>query len=711
MGRWKYAVVLDAGSSGTRAHIYRWPKKGHKDVGSEDLAKLPHIETTKEWTKKIKPGVSSFAKNPENVGPDHLHKLLKHVHTVIPRKEVEDTPIFLLATAGMRLLSDNEQKEILKNVCSYISDNSGFLLPDCAAHIKVIDGKTEGLYGWIATNYLLGGFDEPKAHDHGKGHHTYGFLDMGGASAQLAFAPNSTEAKKHANDLTLLRLRTLNGQSNEYGVFVTSWLGFGVRQARSRYVKALLKGAPAGTVNRKLPDPCLPDGLRTTLEGTILPPDGPVPGTDSYLVGNGRFEECLRETIPLLAKDTPCEDEPCLLNGVHVPAIDFDVNHFVGISEYWHTTHEIFEMGHQDKAYDFKTYQMRVNEFCATPWSAIKDGIEQKKWGKVDQETAYEVCFKAAWIINILHDGIGIPRVGLEASTNNTNSTTKELGGHGKNGQDKTYLDPFQAVDKINATEVSWTLGKAVLYASSQVPASKASLPVGFGSNTPGKVPDDFEYPSSNQPHIPSPPSNSDKNGTSENWHDTLFDGDSPRRIPGLFIFALIVLIVIFFLLGRERRSRIYHKLGMRLGRGGNNGGNLRRRSPFFRGKIPFLSRRGPGISYERVLEEGDHRDFELGSMDSDEDSQGSSSSSPTSGAAGTRPLARTPHSQSPKYNLDNSSLLSVASLNNSLDRRGLVIRTESRDRLYAPALAPTTVGRKSRATSPIRLSTPITNT
>ncbi|KAK2880062.1 hypothetical protein FQN49_000610 [Arthroderma sp. PD_2] len=707
MGKWKYSIVLDAGSSGTRAHVYRWPKKGRKSAGSKDLEQLPHLETTKEWTKKIKPGVSTFAKHPENVGPDHLHDLLKHVRGIIPKGAVEDTPIFLLATAGMRLLPENEQKQILQNVCSYISDNSDFLLPDCDAHIKVIDGKTEGLYGWIATNYLLGGFDEPKNHDHGKGHHTYGFLDMGGASAQLAFAPNSTESEKHANDLTLLRLRTLNGQSSDYGVFVTSWLGFGVREARNRYVKALLKGTPADTVNRQRQDPCVPDGLRTTLEGTVLPPDGPVAGTDPYLVGNGKFEECLRETIPLLAKDVPCEDEPCLLNGVHVPAIDFDVNHFVGISEYWHTTHEIFEMGHQDKAYDFKTYQMRVKEFCSTPWSSIKEGIEQKKWGnKVDQETAYEVCFKAAWIVNILHDGIGIPRIGLEGIPNNTNSGTEQLL-DGKHGNQKGYLDPFQAVNKINSTEVSWTLGKAVLYASSQIPPTKGGLPVGFGSNVPGKIPEDFQYPSTSHPHIPSSPAGSGKNGTSEHWHDSLFDGESPRRIPGLLLFGLIVLIVIFFLFGRERRSRIYHKLGLRFGRGGS-GGSLRRKAPFFRGKIPFFSRRGAGVTYERVLEEGDHRDFELGSMDSDEDSQ--SSLSPPSGAMGSRPLGRNHHLQSPKYNIDNSSSLSIASNNNSMDRRGLVIRTESRERLFPPALAPTTTGRKSRATSPIRHSTPLTS-
>jgi Golgi nucleoside diphosphatase len=34
--------------------------------------------------------------------------------------------------------------------------------------IQVIPGVTEGLYGWIATNYLMGSFDAPEKHDHGK---------------------------------------------------------------------------------------------------------------------------------------------------------------------------------------------------------------------------------------------------------------------------------------------------------------------------------------------------------------------------------------------------------------------------------------------------------------------------------------------------------------------------------------------------------------
>lgn len=589
------------------------------------------------------------------------------------------------------MLSDTDREQVLNHVCSYFRSNSDFLLPDCDIHIQVIPGETEGLYGWIAANYLLGSFDDPDAHVHGKGHHTYGFLDMGGASAQIAFAPNATEAQKHANDLKLLRLRNVDGSVQEYQIFVTSWLEFGVREARRRYIQAL-QDAIALPNLAEIPDPCLPAGLRMTLDGKYAPSDLDL---ESYLLGTGKFNECLRQTYPLLDKDAPCPEEPCLLHGVHVPAIDFDVNHFIGISEYWHTTHEIFELGHKDKAYDFNTYQQRVNTFCSQDWAAIDSGISEHRWGnKVDQESASEVCFKASWIINMLHSGIGIPRVGLEDTNASGHNGTKALLQQGKK---KGFLDPFQAVNKIDSTEVSWTLGKAVLYASSQVPAvEEGALPVGFGSNEPG-IPADFQYPSVEL--VPGP--NGPKPVESESWHDSLFGGESPRRIPGILLFMLIVIIALFFLCGRTRRQRIYHRLQVLFKRGGNS---RAKRRP----KLPFIGRSGP--AYERVMEEGGPG-FELSDVDtdsSDSESGHGSGSGSMSPAPSKRPAAKsngtTTGSQTPtlKFEFENSSNHSIGlgiAAPNMLDRQGLVVRTESREHLAPTA----THGSRSRTVSPTR--------
>lgn len=584
---------------------------------------------------------------------------------MIPREAHADTPLFLLATAGMRLLPDLQRNRLLDEICSYARHTTPFLLPECDLHVRVIAGETEGLYGWITANYLLGGFDHPEMHAHGGGHHTYGFLDMGGASAQIAFVPNATETEKHAQDLVLLKMRNLNGNPIDYKVFVTTWLGFGVNQARSRYVHALVD-ASSGDGVTELPDPCLPRGLRSTLKGEEIQAGTEANGV--HLIGTGLFGECLSQTYPLLEKDqTPCKETSCLLQGAHTPAIDFDVNHFVGVSEYWYTTHEIFGSDHDTKSYDFGTYQQRVKEFCSQDWSAIEELVAKKQWGKnVDEEKAMQTCFKASWLINVLHSGIGIPRVGNSAH-NETEETEKSRG----------FLDPFQPVDKIADVEVSWTLGKMVLYAASQIsPPEGSGNAVGFGTNVIGDngLPIDFEYAASqrrpSRRPTPGAPGGSNHSMGSDqpHWHDSLWrEGDkTPRRIPGLLLFMLIFILAGFLLMGRERRGKLW-RVVMVSGK---------------RGKRKILGS-GGGVTYERVMEEGHDQftDFELGSVSS------SSSSDDEAGSWSKHSLYDPP-------------------IGSGALRSGMGTRIGSRERLptisRAGDISPTRGGSIARARSPL---------
>ena len=701
MAKWRYGVFVDAGSSGSRLHVYRWLDNGYalQEAGKLELQSLPEVTSKKKWTLKIKPGISTFGEKPAEVGSGHLKELVDYALNIVPKTQTSETPIYLLATAGMRLLPDDQREALLGRICDYLQSETEFLVSDCAQHVQVISGETEGLYGWIAANYLLKSFDAPKDHDHGKGHHTYGFLDMGGASAQIAFAPNATEVEKHANDLKLVRFRNLNGEASEYRVFVTTWLEFGADESRRRYIETLL--AKHSNSKGDFPDPCLPTDLRISTKGDIL--SNRIDEPELQLVGTGRFDECLRLTHPLLNKDKPCLDEPCLLNGVHVPSIDFNVNHFVGVSEYWHTTHEIFEMAHKDKAYDFETYQHRVSEFCSQSWGNIKNGIEDKKWGKkVDEKTAAEVCFKASWIINILHEGIGVPRVGLEDASGSGKNTTKAVLDGAK---DRGFTDAFQAVNKIQDTEVSWTLGRAVLYASSEAqPArhnvsSANTLPVGFGANTAG-VPKDFQYagvyhpPRPNATHLDLDVENSDS------WHDTLFPDTSPRRIPGLLLFLFIICVAGFLLCGKERRRRLLRSFFPCFRRGSSRG--------LFATPAMAHTRRNHSPASERLLEAGLHDpdDFELNAMDDGvsayDDDFGRSpyaddlvagpKTGLTSGAA--TPAMRMPHVSGgvdavgdglePRSGLGSAANLVGLGLRGPgvLERSGLIGRTDSRERL-----------------------------
>ncbi|KAH9827593.1 Golgi apyrase [Teratosphaeria destructans] len=700
MGKHRYGVILDAGSSGSRVYVYRWlnAQAARAKGDTRDLNRLPEVKTKKNWRLKVHPGISTFGPKPEQVGPEHLKELVEFALDIVPEDEVENTPIFLLATAGMRLLPAHQRTAVLEQTCTYFRQNSKFQLPDCDLHIQVIPGETEGLYGWIAANYLLGGFDQPEPHDHEDGHSTYGFLDMGGASAQIAFAPNATEAEKHAEDLKLLRLRTVGGKELEYRVFVTTWLGFGANEARRRYVEQLLQSYPN---DEELPDPCLPVGLQVHKNGTEIA-SGSLTSKQPHLIGTGSFPECLKRTFPLLEKERHCDDAPCLLNGQHTPAIDFDVNHFVGVSEYWHTTHEVFAMAHKDKAYDFHTYQKQVTDFCSRDWVDIEKDVAKQKWGKkVDKKTVEEVCFKASWLINMLHDGIGVPRVGLEPTKDVGKGSHNQTKAVVDKAKEKGFLDPFQAVDKIDGTEVSWTLGKMVMYASSQIPPADAAGAVGFGTNKPGeKLPLDFQYAGGKDDLLPG-----DKGDTTGlDWHDRIFNEGYEHRVPGILIFMLILVLAVYLLCGRERRQSIYHKVVSLVGRRSG-----KRKGGILGGKI-F----GSGSpSYDRVMEEADPDDFELGSVDSDEQCHsGPDAESPRTGRSSGwatpahRGLSPDFSRTSPKTRgyFDVPAALTNSGLGiTPFERGGLVVRTESKERMAPQRTRAASPGRKSPLITPFK--------
>ena len=426
---------------------------------------------------------------------------------------------------------------------------------------------------------------------------------------------------------------------------------------------------------------------------------------DTTILGLGQFDKCLARAYPLLGKDAPCEDEPCLLHGQHVPAIDFEVNHFVGVSEYWHTTHEVFEMAHKDKAYDWATYQRMVKDFCSEEWDDIKANVAAKKWGKkVDEKTAQEVCFKAAWLIDILHDGIGIPRVGIEKSAAGISyNRTKEIGAHAK---DKGFLDPFQAVNKIDDMEVSWTLGKMVLYAAGQIPPSGENLPVGFGPNL-GLGP--FQEAGSNYNPVPI---GDDDESWSEVAEDMAEKAHS-RSTPGFLLFMFTLIFLFYIFRKRERRLRLYRGINATFRRSRRPGSPRKGGRGFFSSSKLFGRSSG---NYERVLEDGmEAQDFELAEADSSDDNEHSDSSE------GSR-IGRTSGLATPKMNVvnfdsasyfDGSSQMAAQSVGlglgmhqgglSAMDRSGLVVRTESRERLQMLG-----AGRRSRAGSPTRMKSPL---
>lgn len=440
-------------------------------------------------------GLSSFAENPDGVAA-YLAPLLEHARSHIPPSLHPDTPLFLYATAGMRLLTPEQQASVLQSTCHFLKFHSNFLIDDpsvagpCGSSVRIITGEEEGLFGWIAVNYLMDGFgrsDDDRT--------TFGFLDMGGASTQIAFEPSLEEQEKSDN-LIDVRLRLLGGEEIRHSVFVTTWLGYGTNQARERYVAQAIDAyeptRPASSHGEPsdvelIEDPCLPRDLTLTEQPVHIGSSTSHTRKPHTLVGTGSFGQCLAEVTPLLNKTVPCPDSPCLFNGIHVPPIDFSVSHFIGVSEYWYSSEHIFGLG---GPYDFVQYERAAQDFCSKPWSEILqmheeskkkghlggDGEVQEngqvvgldKWGdRVEIPRLEMQCFKAAWIVNVLHEGLGMPRIVDPGGNSSTHGEDVK-----KQAEQKGLGRPtFQSMDTVGDIAISWTLGKMVLEASKEVPS------------------------------------------------------------------------------------------------------------------------------------------------------------------------------------------------------------------------------------------------
>lgn len=461
-GNDRYGIVVDAGSSGSRANIFRWEDPESLIQASDDpnyehtTHSVPKIYQEKGWTKKVTPGLSAYENKPHEAFSKHMKPLLEFAQKIIPADKIRDTPIFIQATAGMRMLSTKKKDRILKKLCESIKRSTGFFLEDCPSQIQVIDGETEGLYGWLGLNYLFGHFND---YDTSKSSHfTFGFMDMGGASTQIAFAPSIPgEVEKHRNDITTVYLKSVNGEVQKWDVFVSTWLGFGANEARKRYLAQLVNSLPENTNNRddddyhtrKLSDPCMPKNCKTSFE---------FKNKKFKVLGTGNYEQCVKSIYPLLLKHLPCMDEPCLFNGVHAPQIDFYNDKFVGTSEYWYTANDVFKLG---GAYNFEKFSAQVKEFCSSDWTDIQANNQKGLYNDIPIGFLADSCFKANWVLNVLHEGFGLPRAGIDK--------IDDIGQH----------PLFQSAEMINERELSWTLGRILLYASGNIMAGTNNIKVG----------------------------------------------------------------------------------------------------------------------------------------------------------------------------------------------------------------------------------------
>ena len=272
----KYSIVLDAGSTGSRIHVYRFCGTLKNEIFEQTTPGLSTLGADEGG-----PSIVNLVQVALDSIPSHLHKC---------------TPIQLQATAGLRLLPDGGHAIIkrIKQIFSYY--------PFYMLQVEVMSGIDEALFAWLTINYLAENFKKTAA-----------IIDLGGASTQIVF-----ENADYTTKYTYL---------SDYELYANSFLGYGLHEALDT-VKETMGVFDNPCLNEGVKDYFNKHGKSAVFHGPKVSKDGPLKCRD-MIYGKLflKHEECEEEEIV-----------PCRMN-LHFPSIDDFTNDIYAFSYIYDLTH------------------------------------------------------------------------------------------------------------------------------------------------------------------------------------------------------------------------------------------------------------------------------------------------------------------------------------------------------------------------------------
>lgn len=387
----QYVIMIDAGSTGSRVHVYEF-----------DVCTQPPTLINENF-KMLKPGLSSF--DTDHVGAAHsLDPLLNTALEVVPKKKRSCTPVSVKATAGLRLLGTSKAGKILAAVREHLEKDFPFPVVD-GNGISIMSGEEEGVFAWVTTNYLLGNIGG------GTRTPTAAVFDLGGGSTQIVFEPTFPPNEKMLEGEHKYELKF---GDEIYNLYQFSHLGYGLMEGRNKINAQLVETAikeraiskdDTKTVH-KLNSPCLPPGAQVNKQEVKLE-DGRTYLVDfsGPVVPTGA--QCRYLADKILNKDAQCTNPPCSFNGVHQPSLvrTFkETNDLYVFSYFYDKTQPLglplsFKL---DELVELAKMVCNGEEVWKSVFSGIEGSVEELK-----KEPQW--CQDLSFQVSLLHTGYDIP--------------------------------------------------------------------------------------------------------------------------------------------------------------------------------------------------------------------------------------------------------------------------------------------------------------
>ncbi|KAB8200223.1 GDA1/CD39 nucleoside phosphatase family protein [Aspergillus parasiticus SU-1] len=318
----QYALMIDAGSQGSRIHVYRFNNCG-------PTPELEHEEFEQTEKRKGGSGLSSYKEDAEGAAKS-LDPLMQVAMRTVPEEYKSCSPVAVKATAGLRMLGPEMSQNILEAVRHRLETVYPFpVVSREKGGVEIMDGSDEGVYAWITTNYLLGKIGGPDETP------TAAIFDLGGGSTQIVFQPTFEKSKSGGMPERLAdgdHKYELQFGGRGFDLYQHSHLGYGLMAAREAIHKAVVEGKMASSgndmawLNQPIPNPCIAPGMERDVEvkfdkehplgsKVTVKMVGPQDGSSSPALCRGFAEKILK-------KDAECKLAPCSFNGVHQPSLE-----------------------------------------------------------------------------------------------------------------------------------------------------------------------------------------------------------------------------------------------------------------------------------------------------------------------------------------------------------------------------------------------------
>jgi|UniRef100_A0A8J9TG60 Golgi nucleoside diphosphatase len=458
-----HGFMIDAGSTGSRMHIYEWEPRVLRDADDIQAAvsgeKLSFPGTRSRWTDRLRPGLSSFGDVPDDqlqgaIG-EYLQPLLDFARTVLHSKQehFKNFPIFLRATAGMRTLQPNDRLRIMQAVRSLFTNSTYCPFAFVDEQARVLSGEEEAIFDWTGVNFLMGNLldqsrgagtvSNPKL--------THGALDLGGGSTQIGFYEQNEDIMSNLFKLQI-------GQAKHWNVYAHSFLYYGMNEAIQRFESRLAAGKSSEErLIQGIYNPCLPGGTKTDIRTDIHLDHGmetwkyesKFPSGNAFyqatLINDNAtadFDLCMGLTKDLLhlEKNDWCDfahQGDCSLAGIYQPDLPRQENgnfgEFLAFSNYYHVWQflSLPDTASLAQLYNATSFACSLNHDNLVSFAAGSN---------IDENELDSYCFRSTYVFQLLHNGYGF----------------------GMN-------DTIRAVRVIDGHKVGWALG-AMLYEINSMP-------------------------------------------------------------------------------------------------------------------------------------------------------------------------------------------------------------------------------------------------